>query len=73
MAIKAWNRREWIKGVGAAGAGVAAGGWHGLSLAQKTLAVGFIYVGAKDDFGYNQAHAQAAAEVKKMAGVKAVE
>jgi len=73
MAITAWNRREWIKGVGAAGVGVAASGWQGLSLAQKTLSVGFIYVGAKDDFGYNQAHAQAAAEVKKMPGVKAVE
>ena len=41
--------------------------------AQKTLSVGFIYVGAKDDFGYNQAHAQAAAEAKKMPGIKVVE
>ena len=69
----AWNRREWIKGVAAGGAGIAAAGWPGLVLAQKPLTVGFIYVGAKDDFGYNQAHAQAAAEVKKMAGVKVVE
>lgn len=46
----------------------------GLRLAQaKTLTVGFIYVGPKDDFGYNQAHAQAAAEVRKMPGVKIVE
>ena len=41
--------------------------------AQKPLTVGVIYVGPKDDFGYNQAHAEAAAEVKKMAGVKVVE
>ena len=41
--------------------------------AQKPLSVGFIYVGPKDDFGYNQAHAEAAAEVKKMAGIKVVE
>jgi basic membrane protein A len=73
MAITAWNRREWIAGVGASGVGLAAAGLPRMVLAQKTLAVGFIYVGAKDDFGYNQAHAQAAAEVKKMAGVKAVE
>ena len=35
--------------------------------------VGFIYVGPRDDFGYNQAHAQGAAAVAKMAGVKVVE
>jgi simple sugar transport system substrate-binding protein len=43
------------------------------AMAQKALSVGFIYVGPKDDFGYNQAHAEAAAEVKKMAGIKVVE
>jgi simple sugar transport system substrate-binding protein len=35
--------------------------------------VGFIYVGARDDFGYNQSHAQAAAIIKKMPGVKVIE
>ncbi len=39
----------------------------------KDLVVGFIYVGAKDDYGYNQAHAEAAAILKKMPGVKVVE
>jgi len=43
------------------------------ALAQKTLSIGYIYVGPKDDFGYNQAHAESVAEVKKMAGVKVVE
>ncbi len=43
------------------------------ALAQKPLSLGFIYVGPKDDFGYNQAHAEAVAEVKKMAGTKVVE
>jgi simple sugar transport system substrate-binding protein len=37
------------------------------------LTVGFIYVGPKDDSGYNQAHAEGAAAVKKMAGVKVLE
>jgi basic membrane protein A len=32
-----------------------------------------IYVGPRDDFGYNQAQAQAAAELKKMPGIKVVE
>lgn len=39
----------------------------------EALAVGFIYVGPKDDYGYNQAHAQGAAAVKKLAGVKVSE
>src|ERR1700719_4066601 len=37
------------------------------------VTIGFIYVGPKDDYGYNQAHAQGAAAVKKMAGVKVAE
>jgi simple sugar transport system substrate-binding protein len=40
--------------------------------ASKTV-VGFIYVGPRDDFGYNQAHAQGAAAVAKLAGVTVVE
>jgi simple sugar transport system substrate-binding protein len=40
---------------------------------QKPLVVGVIYVGPRDDFGYNQAQAEAAAEVRKMAGIKVVE
>jgi basic membrane protein A and related proteins len=41
--------------------------------AAADLAVGFIYVGPHDDFGYNQAHAQGAVAVKKMSGVKVLE
>jgi simple sugar transport system substrate-binding protein len=37
------------------------------------LVIGFIYVGPKDDYGYNQAHAEAAAVLKKMPGIKIVE
>jgi basic membrane protein A and related proteins len=37
------------------------------------LTVGFIYVGPKDDYGYNQAHALGAASVAKLPGVKMVE
>ena len=33
------------------------------------LVVGFIYIGARDDFGYNQAQALGAAAVKKIPGV----
>jgi basic membrane protein A and related proteins len=37
------------------------------------LTIGFIYVGPKDDYGYNQAHALGAASVSKLPGVKVVE
>jgi simple sugar transport system substrate-binding protein len=37
---------------------------------EKTLTVGFVYVGPRDDYGYNQAHAEGAAALKKMPGIK---
>jgi simple sugar transport system substrate-binding protein len=37
------------------------------------VGMGFIYVGPKDDYGYNQAHAEGAAGVEKLTWVKAVE
>ena len=57
---------------GAAGA-AAAIGLTAHPAEAKDLVVGFIYVGPKDDYGYNQAHAEAAAMLKKMPGVKIVE
>jgi simple sugar transport system substrate-binding protein len=42
------------------------------ALAADTV-VGFIYVGSRDDYGYNQAHAAGAAALKKVAGIKVVE
>ena len=66
---KDWSRREWMAGTGA----LAAAGLAGPAWAQKPLTAGFIYVGARDDYGYNQAHAEAASLVKKMPGVKVVE
>ena len=40
--------------------------------AAKDTTVGFIYVGSRDDYGYNQAHAQGAASLKALPGVKVV-
>ena len=37
------------------------------------VTIGFIYVGPKDDYGYNQAHALGAASVTKLPGVKVLE
>ena len=68
------NRRDSLKTLAALGAAGSLGSWSALAGAQaKPLTVGVIYVGARDDYGYNQAHAQAAAEVKKMPGIKVVE
>jgi simple sugar transport system substrate-binding protein len=38
--------------------------------AAQPLTVGFVYVGPKSDYGYNQAHAQGAAALAKLPGVK---
>jgi len=39
----------------------------------KEVIVGLVYVGPRDDFGWNQAHAVAAKALKSVAGVKVVE
>src|SRR5450432_2502956 len=41
-----------------------------IAAAAEPLTVGFIYVGPKTDYGYNQSHAQGAAVIAKMPGVK---
>jgi len=45
----------------------------GRAFAADKITVGVIYVGPKDDYGYNQAQAQAAAALKKMPGVTVIE
>ncbi|MBB5576666.1 BMP family ABC transporter substrate-binding protein [Rhizobium paranaense] len=68
------NRRNFLQ-ASAAGAlaGLAPGLLASRAAAQTALTVGFIYVGPKDDYGYNQAHSEGAAAVKTMPGVTVVE
>ena len=73
MSLKHFNRRDTLKSLAALGAAGTLGSYAGLAQAQKPITVGVIYVGPRDDYGYNQAQAQAAAELKKMPGVKVVE
>ncbi len=73
MKPSAMNRRDTLKSLAALSAAGTLGAWSGNAAAQKPLTVGVIYVGPRDDYGYNQAHAQAAAELKKMPGIKVVE
>lgn len=62
------NRRTMLQATAGAGALMA-----GSALAQSPITIGILYVGPRDDFGYNQAHAVGAAELKKVPGVKVVE
>lgn len=68
------SRRSFLKSSAALAGGTALGSLTGrAAFASGGLTVGFIYVGAKDDYGYNQAHAEGAAAVKAMDGVTVVE
>src|SRR5437867_7433863 len=66
------DRRELLLGLAGAGA-LGALAAASRALGADKLTVGVIYVGPRDDYGYNQAQAEAAAALKKMAGVKVVE
>lgn len=81
-----FNRRAVIRGLLATGAfGATSRLWAGCTSTSqpsqpsptatglKTITMGFIYVGPKDDYGYNQAHAEGKAGVGQLNGVKTVE
>src|ERR1700752_4003329 len=72
--VRSFSRRTLLKGLGAAGATTALGPVASLAaFGQSKLVVGVVYVGPRGDYGYNQAQAQAAAALKKMPGITAVE
>jgi basic membrane protein A and related proteins len=54
-------------------AGAAALGTLGPARAEAVTTIGFIYVGPRDDFGWNQAHAVGAKALKELPGVKVIE
>src|SRR3984893_15826066 len=64
------SRRQVLQGSAAL---ALAGGFSVKRVLAADTVVGFIYVGSRDDYGYNQAHAAGAAALKKIAGVKVVE
>ncbi len=74
MSASGLSRRTLIKttALGLAGATLNIG-TIGRALAAKDLTVGVVYVGARDDFGWNQAHAVAIQALKQVPGVKVVE
>jgi simple sugar transport system substrate-binding protein len=69
------TRRQMLEGSAAA---LAAAGLEGIwprlaQAAAKPVTVGFIYVGPRNDYGWNQSHAVAAKKVAKLEGVKLIE
>src|SRR5437870_5365904 len=68
--VERLDRRELLLGLAGAGV-VGALAAAGRALGADKLVVGVIYVGPRDDYGYNQAQAQAAAALKKMPGISA--
>jgi simple sugar transport system substrate-binding protein len=68
------KRRQVLKGIAAAGVtGLAAGYGMAPAFAAKKVNMGFIYVGPRDDYGYNQAHYEGKSAVAAMDWVKAVD
>jgi basic membrane protein A and related proteins len=73
MPYRPIGRRRFLQTTALAGIGAAVAPWSVRPAHAANLVVGFIYVGPKDDFGYNQAHAEGAAAIKGMPGVTLVE
>ena len=71
---RSFSRREILKALAAAGVATIVGpDLIGRAFAGDKITVGVIYVGPKDDYGYSQAQAQAAAAIKKLPGVTVIE
>jgi simple sugar transport system substrate-binding protein len=68
------TRRQVLKGLATAGLGAAIGGLGIKSaLAASKVTMGFIYVGPRDDYGYNQAHFEGKSAMVKQSWIKAVD
>jgi basic membrane protein A len=68
------NRRRFLQSSAAGAAlGIVGGGLPLQSALAASATIGFIYVGPKDDYGYNQAHAEGAAALKSIEGITVVE
>ena len=71
MPINNFSRRTLLK-AGAASLATAALPF-GLARADTAVILGIVYVGPKDDFGWNQAHATSVATLKSLPGITVVE
>jgi len=71
MTFSSISRRSLLR-VGAAGLAATALPF-GFARAQTNVVLGIVYVGPKDDFGWNQAHAVSVASLKAVSGITVVE
>jgi simple sugar transport system substrate-binding protein len=71
LAATAFGVAKFGTGCTPSGSGTSATG--GAEGGGNPLVVGFIYVGPKDDYGYNQAHAEGAAAMAQVPGISIVE
>lgn len=67
MTILNHHRRGFLRGAGAAALALALGAAEARS--HTPLTIGFVYAGAREDFGYNQSHALAARAAAALPGV----
>ena len=67
------SRRGFMQTAAAGTLGLSAGLGRFTPARAADLTIGIVYVGARDDYGWNQAHAVAAEALKKVPGVKVVE
>jgi basic membrane protein A and related proteins len=68
-----FSRRSLMSGA-AAGSAALIGGFPGRrALAADTMVVGALYVGPKDDYGWNQSHSEGVRALKSLAGVSVIE
>ena len=71
MSLSSLSRRSLLR---AGAAGLAASALpFGFAQAQTNVILGIVYVGPKDDFGWNQAHAVSVAALKELPGITVVE
>ena len=71
MISSSLSRRSLLK---AGAAGLAASALpFGLARAQTPIVLGAVYVGPRDDFGWNQAHAVSVEALKALPGITVVE
>lgn len=73
MFSRPFDRRAFLKGTGLTLAGVSTGLLTSMPARAEALTIGILYVGAKDDFGWNQAHAVAAEALRQLPDVTVVE
>src|SRR5258707_5824357 len=67
MALFKISRREFLEGTAA---GLITTGTGGRAAFAADITIGIVYVGPRDDFGWNQAHAVAVKALKSVQGVK---